>query len=151
MIQTNSFSRIFESASRIPELGEIVSASSQWQEVSVRIGYRNTVGSVVHSVVQQGATLLVTSETPLFELSVFVNSARTHASASARLAPRCLTSYRLASHPAVAGLPQGPWLYEYDVCTRHSWGERVSEPLKSDRAPQWLISVPISKTGFIWE
>lgn len=124
MIQTNGFSRIFESASGIPELGEIVSASSQWQEVSVRIWYRNTVGSVVHSVVQQGATLLVTSETPLFELSVFVNSARTHA--SARLAPRCLTSYRLASHPAVAGLPQGPWLYEYVVCTRHPWRERVN-------------------------
>lgn len=151
MIQTNGFSRIFESASGIPELGEIVSASSQWQEVSVRIGYRNTVGSVVHSVVQQGATLLVTSETPLFELSVFVNSARTHASARApgpallnELSP-CLTSR--CRRPATGHT--GPMVVRV-CCMYQTSVTRTSEPIKPARAPQWLISVPISKTGFIW-
>lgn len=49
MLNTHArFSRIFESDRERPsELGEIVSAPPQWQEVSVRIGYRNTVGSVV--------------------------------------------------------------------------------------------------------
>lgn len=87
MIKTHGFSTISESESEIPELGEKVNASPQWQEVSVRIGYRNT------AVLQQGATP-VTSETPLFELSVFVNGPHAHAPGPTLLneVSPCLTS-----------------------------------------------------------